>query len=295
MRNRLSFVPLSCLMLFALAGCSVSSSSAPVSSSSDDPFLQAEEKLTPLATQCTFVVASGLMTVSVAGGETAIISRRAADSAILQNGQSCDNLATSSTLKKLVVTGTGTSSKTVVLDFTNGLFGVGTSSTATTGITVDLSSSASGDTLGIRGTAAADNIAYGASGVNLNNDAFKDITLTGVETHVVYLGDGADTFTAGGGTAIGTAFATALTVYGGAGADLFNQGSASTASETIYGGADTDTVSYALRTTAVTVTVGVTLTGDGVASEADDIKTDVEVVTGGTNNDTMTAATGVAA
>jgi len=293
MRNRLSFVPLSCLMLFALAGCSVSTNTTPVASS-DDPFQQAEEKLTPLATQCTFVVASGLMTVSVAGGETAIISRRAADSAILQNGQSCDNLATSSTLKKLVVTGTGTSSKTVVLDFTNGLFGVGTSSTATTGITVDLSSSASGDTLGIRGTAAADNIAYGASGVNLNNDAFKDITLTGVETHVVYLGDGADTFTAGGGTAVGAAFGTALTVYGGAGADLFNQSAASTTGETIFGGADTDTVSYAQRSAAVTVTVGVTGTGDGVTSEADDINSDVEIVTGGSGADTMTAASAVA-
>src|SRR6478735_8663109 len=188
MRNRLSFVPLSCLMLFALAGCSVSSSSAPVSSS-DDPFQQAEEKLTPLATQCTFVVASGLMTVSVAGGETAIISRRAADSAILQNGQSCDNLATSSTLKKLAIVGDTAGAKTVILDFTNGLFGVGTSS-PNTGIDANLGTS-TGDTLGIRGTAAADNIAYGASGVNLNNDAFKDITLTGVETHVVYLGDGA--------------------------------------------------------------------------------------------------------
>src|SRR6478736_4579134 len=292
MRNRLSFVPLSCLMLFALAGCS-GSSNASVSSSSDDPFQQAEEKLTLLATQCTFVASTGLMTVNVAAGETAIISRRAADSAILQNGQSCDNLATSSTLKKLAIVGDVAGSKTVILDFTNGLFGVGTSS-ANTGIDANLGTS-TGDTLGIRGTAAADNIAYGASGVNLNNDAFKDITLTSVENNVVYLGDGADTFTAAGGTAIGGVFGAALTVYGGAGADLFNQGTASTPSETIYGGADTDTVSYASRTAIVTVTVGATNTGDGVTGEADDIKTDVEVVTGGTNNDTMTAATGVAA
>lgn len=290
MRNRLSFLPLSCLMLFSLAGCSASTST-PVAS--DDPFQQAEENLSPLTAPCTFVVASGLMTVNVAAGETAIISRRAADSAILQNGASCDNLATSSTLKKLVVVGANGGSKTVILDFTNGLFGVGTSSTTTTGIDVNLGTSM-GDTLGIRGTTAADNIAYGASGVNLNNDTFKDITLAGAETHVVYLGDGADTFSASGGTAIGGAFATALTVYGGAGADLFNQGAASTASETIFGGADTDTVSYALRTAAVTVTVGATGTGDGITGEADDINSDVEVVTGGTLGDTMTAATSVA-
>jgi len=289
MRNRLSFIPLSCLVIFSLAGCS-SSTSTPVAS--DDPFQQAEENLTPLAGTCTFVVSSGLMTVNVAAGETAIISRRAADSAILQNGASCDNLATSSTLKKLVVNGTG-AAKTVILDFTNGLFGVGTSSAATSGIVVDLGV-ATGDTLGIRGTSAADNIAYGATGVNLNNDAFKDITLTGVDTHVVYLGDGADTFTASGGTPIGGAFATPITVYGGAGADLFNQGATTTVTETIYGGADVDTVSYALRTAAVTVTVGATA-NDGIASENDDIKSDVEVVTGGTVNDSLTAATGVAA
>ncbi|MEI9948367.1 MAG: calcium-binding protein [Pseudomonadota bacterium] len=294
MRNRLSFIPFSCLMMFSLAGCS-SSTSTPVAT--DDPFQQAEEKLTPLAGTCSFVVSSGLMTVNVAAGETAIISRRAADSAILQNGASCDNLATSSTLKKLVVVGANSAAKTVILDFTNGLFGVGTSSTTTTGIDVNLGTS-TGDTLGIRGTAAADNIAYGVnagvSGVNLNNDAFKDITLTGVETHVVYLGDGADTFTASGGTAVGTAFTTALAVYGGAGNDLFNEGALTTPNETIYGGADVDTVSYALRTAAVTVTVGATGTGDGIASEADDIKSDVEIVTGGTLADTLTAATAVA-
>ena len=286
MRNRLSFLPLSCLLVFSLAGCSSSTTAAV---KTDDPFQQAEENLSPLTTQCTFVAATGIMTVSVAAGETAIISRRAADSAVLQNGASCDNLATSSTLKKLIVNGTG-AAKTVILDFTNGLFAVGTSS-ATSGIQVDLGV-AVGDTLGIRGTSAADNFAYGATGVNLNNDAFKDITLTNVDSHVVYLGDGADTFTAIGGTAIGGAFATPITVYGGAGADLFNEGATTTVSETIYGGADIDTVSYALRTAAVTVTVGAGV-NDGIAAETDDIKSDVEIVTGGTVADTMTAAVGV--
>ncbi|HEY0468731.1 MAG TPA: calcium-binding protein [Polyangiaceae bacterium] len=288
MRNRLSFVPFSCLMLFSLAGCTASTS-APVIS--DDPFQKAEENLTPLAGTCTFVVSSGLMTVTATGTETAIISRRAADSAILQNGVSCDNLATSSTLKKLVINGTATGT-TVILDFTNGLFGVGTSSTTSTGIAVNLTTSG---TLGIRGTAAADKIAYGATGVNLNNDAFKDITMTNVSTHVVYLGDGADTFTAAGGTDIGGVFTSPITVYGGAGADVFNQGTVATPGEIIHGGADIDTVSYALRTAAMTVTVGAGANdGDGTATENDDINSDVEIVTGGTAADSMTAAPTVA-
>jgi Ca2+-binding RTX toxin-like protein len=290
MRNRLSFVPFTCLMMFSLAGCSTSTT--PESVKSDDPFQAAEEKLTPLAAPCTFVVATGLMTVTVAAGETAIISRRAADSAILQNGASCDNLATNATLKKLIVNGTGTG-KTAILDFTNGLFATGTSSTATTGIVVDLGTGG-GNTLGIRGTTGADNVAYGAGGINLNNDAFKDITATNVATHIAYLGDGADIFTASGSVATGAAFGAALTVYGGAGADVFNEGALTTISETIYGGSEVDTVSYAQRTAIVTVTVGATA-DDGITSEADDIKSDVEVVTGGTLGDTMTAASGVAA
>lgn len=291
MRNRLSFIPLTCLVVFSLAGCSTTTTE---SVKSDDPFQAAEEKLTPLASPCTFVASTGLMTVTVAAGETAIISRRAADSAILQNGQSCDNLATNGTLKKLIVNGTGTG-KTAILDFTNGLFATGTSSTATTGIAVDLGTGG-GNTLGIRGTTGADNIAYGLTGVNLNNDAFKDITVANVATHIVYLGDGADTFTAGGQAAVGAAFGSALTVYGGAGADTFVQSALSTPSETIYGGADVDTVTYTARTAAVTVTVSAAATvsaDDGVTGENDDIKSDVEIVTGGTLADTMTAAAGV--
>ncbi|MEO6600995.1 MAG: calcium-binding protein [Polyangiaceae bacterium] len=289
MRNRLSFVPFTCLVVFSLAGCSASTT--PESVKSDDPFQAAEEKLTPLTAPCTFVVATGLMTVTVDVGETAIISRRAADSAILQNGASCDNLATNATLKKLVVNGTGVG-KTAILDFTNGLFATGTSSTATTGIVVDLGAGG-GNTLGIRGTTGADNVNYGATGINLNNDAFKDITATNVATHIVSLGDGADTFTASGSTATGAAFGAALSVYGGAGADTFVQGALSTPGEIIYGGTEVDTVTYALRTAIVTVTVGA-LANDGIASELDDIKSDVEVVTGGTLGDTMTAAPGVA-
>jgi Ca2+-binding RTX toxin-like protein len=290
MRNRLSFIPFSCLVMFSLAGCSASTT--PESVKSDDPFQAAEEKLTPLAAPCTFVVATGLMTVTVAAGETAIIARRAADSAILQNGASCDNLATNATLKKLVVNGTGTG-KTAILDFTNGLFATGTSSTGTTGIVVDLGVGG-GNTLGIRGTTGADNVNYGLTGINLNNDAFKDITATNVATHIASLGDGADTFSASGSVATGAAFGAALTVYGGAGADVFNEGALSTLSETIYGGTEIDTVSYAQRVAIVTVTVGATA-DDGITAELDDIKSDVEIVTGGTLGDTMTAAVGVAA
>jgi len=258
----------------------------------NNPFAEIEANLTPLATACTFNATTGAMTVSIASGETAIISRRAADSAILQNGAECTVPVTAATLKKITVTGSS-GTDTLILDFTNGLFATGTTSASTTGIVVDLVSG-SNDTVGIKGTSGDDSFTFGASGIFLNTDPNKDITLSNVDAYVVSLGDGADTYSGAGATGIGGVFGSAITVYGGKGADTFNQGTASTPSETIYGGDGTDTVSYASRTAAVTVTLGASA-NDGIAGENDDLNSDVEVVTGGSAADTMTAASGVAA
>jgi Ca2+-binding RTX toxin-like protein len=254
-------------------------------SSDSDPFSATEQGLTSLATPCAFNTSTGVMTVTVATGETAILSKRASDSAVLQNGAQCDNKATSSTLKKITVNGS-TGDETVILDFTNGVFAAGTSS-ATSGIAVDMKAG-TGDVVGLRGTSGNDSIVFGISGVNLNGDKFKDITIAGAESYVVSLGSGDDSFTAGGSTETGAAFTAGLTLYGGAGNDTFDQGTASTPGEIINGGAGTDTVTYASRTAPITVDVG-TGADDGAASENDSIATDVEVVTGGKGNDTLTA------
>lgn len=289
MRHPKILVPLSWILATALAGCGEAPVPTTQQARDDDPFRALEQNLTPLATQCTFVASTGLMTVALASGEVAILSRRATDSVIVQNGQPCNVAATASTLKKIAITGAA-GAETVILDFTNGLFATGTTSSSTTGITVDLLGGT--DLLGIRGTTGADTVTFGSPGIALNTDAFKDVSLTAVENYTVYLGDGNDTFSAAGNTAYGVAgaFATALTVYGGAGDDTFNQGAAATISETIYGGAGTkDTVSYALRTVAITATVGAGANdGDGAVTENDDIK-DVDIITGGTAGDTLTA------
>ncbi len=250
-----------------------------------------EQNLSALGTACTFNTTTGLMTVTIASGETAVIARAAADSSILQNGQPCDNAVTATTLKKIVINGSSGADK-VLLDFTNGLFALGTSSTSTTGIAIDLLGGT--DTLAIKGTSSADTFTAGASAILLNTDTNKDITFANVETYVVSLGDGDDVWSASGNVTAGAAFGAAISVYGGVGADTFNEGSATTISETISGGSGTDTVNYGSRTAAVTVTVGATA-NDGIASEADDVQNDVEVVYGGTANDSLTAASGVAA
>ncbi len=290
------------MLAACMAACSVgteSSSQKPslVGPDRDDPFAGLEERLTALATQCTFNTSTGLMTVTLADDETAIVARRGADSAILVNGFDCDNPVTATTVKKVKVNGsTGTNS--LIIDFTNGLFAMGTSSAASSGWEVDLL--AGTDTLGIKGTTGADTFTFGATGLLFNTDANRDATLAGVENVVVSLGGGNDTYSGAGATAVGAAFGQAISLYGGAGDDTFNQGATATASETIYGGSGTDTVSYALRSAAVTVTLGngVSQSGsadDGAAGEADDLESDVEAVVGGAGADNLTAASGVAA
>jgi len=280
-----------------IAACAATSSSESKPAAGNDPFDSVDQKLSPLATRCTFVAATGLMTVAIAANETAIIARGAADSSILQNGQACDNPVTATTLKKIAVTGTG-NNVTLLLDFTNGYFALGTTSAATSGIAVDLGAGTGGK-VAVKGTPAADSFVMGSTGglgvaatMLLNADTNKDITLAGVESYVVSLGDGDDTFTASGNATAGGILNAPVAVYGGVGNDTFLQGAVATPGETISGGPGTDTLSYVARTTAVTVSIGTVGVSpdDGEALEVDDI-VDVDVVIGGTGNDALSAGT----
>lgn len=285
-----------------------------------------DSPLTALATPCAFVPTTGVASVTMATGEVAVVSRRAVDSAILVNGTACGT-ATSTSMKRLNVTGHATGSETVVLDFQNGTFGAGTSSSA--GIVVDMAGG-SGDAFKVRGASTADRFTYGDTALNFAADTIRDATVAGAESFVVSLGEGADTFTGAGGAGTGTgAFATALTLYGGAGVDAltggdgadtvnggddddvlaggagadtlnggagddsFDEGAATNGGDTFNGGAGTDTVDYSARTAAVTVDIEATGSGtndDGVASETDRVNDDVEGVNGGTVADTLSCA-----
>ena len=77
------------------------------------------------------------------------------------------------------------------------------------------------------------------------------------------------------------------TMTTGAGNDTFNEGSSTSGGDTFNGGAGTDAVTYASRSNAITATVNDTV-GDGEAAENDDIRTDVENVTGGSAGDSLT-------
>jgi Ca2+-binding RTX toxin-like protein len=271
------------------------------------------EPLAALGTAPTF--ATGTLTVTLASGETAIISKHAVSGNILVNDVFATG-ATSAAVKTIAVTGAG-GAETVIIDFANGTFAPGTATAA--GIQIAMGAGAdvfklrgagaSGDTITVGGTALAIDIAF-------NVDAYKDITVTGSGTiaSTYSLGGGNDVFNATAGTygTGGAAFAGAVTVYGGLGDDTLTTGNgndtlygdlgndtlsggtSASDTDTYNGGGGTDTVTYAARSAAVTVFVGDNAMGktDGESGESDDIKVDCEIVRGGSGNDTFTGTTG---
>ncbi|HRE90782.1 MAG TPA: calcium-binding protein, partial [Myxococcota bacterium] len=281
--------------------------------------------LTPLATPCEFALVSGVPTATIvmADDETAIVSKRALDGALLVNGAQCGT-ATATTVKRVVVTGS-TGANTVILDFINGTFAPGYGTTV--GVAVDLAGGT--DALKIRGSGSADTVTFGADGFSFNADTVRDGTMTGVEEVVVSLGAGNDVFSGSGGYGTGTAYTASLEAFGGEGNDTltggtgadtlnggvgndtlrgatdaagdtaadilngdadndtFDAGNASNGGDTFNGGAGTDTVSYANRSNDLTVTMGAGA-NDGETGENDDVAADVEVLTGGGGDDTLT-------
>lgn len=255
--------------------------------------------LTAFGGGCTTTSTTALALTFQAGvDETAILSKRVLDGAILVNGNPCTLLgvsgtvALSSAVKTIAVTGT-TGVDTLILDFANGAFAPGTASVV--GIVVDLGDTA-GDTFKFRGQAATDTVTLGSAGMSLST-AFKDLTIavgTNTPNFTFALSGGNDVFNTGGSVATGgSAWAYATTVYGGIGNDTFNEGAAKNGDTVFWGGAGSDTVSYAARTVPITVKVdGSTSCGDQAATaEADKINTDIENVTTGSGADILYATT----
>jgi Ca2+-binding RTX toxin-like protein len=259
--------------------------------------------LTDLSAQCS--VTGTTATLALTGSDIAMVSK-ATDGKILVNGFACAT-ATTTAVKQFAVTGAA-GDQTVILDFLPGTFLPGVQGTI--GFTVDLGAGTA-DALKIRGTKAVDSYTFGSTGVALNSDNFVDLTVAAnVEEIVVTLGDGNDVFSGAGNVLTGgAAFPAAVTVYGGAGndsirggagddvyfggdgLDTFLTGTADDGSDEMNGGAGVDTVDYSGRTAALTVTVDGT-NDDGLALEADDVKTDVETVKGGTADDDITGSSG---
>jgi cysteine-rich repeat protein len=267
-----------------------------------DPVGRLTSSAKPLATPCTLSVA-GVMTVTVLAGETAIVSMRASDKAVLQNGETCVDATGAPTtaigsggaanLKKLLVVGAGPG-VTVVIDGSNGLFARGASETTpftSYGIVVNLGLNEATSALAIKTTSNADTVVIGAGiagtvadhgALSLDGqvDKFPDVAIHshGVHRLIVSLGEGADQVSAAGtaqDTAIGAlggpyvaTYAGGLALYGGGGDDVFHQGDDANAApfEALAGGPGFDTVDYAARTRGLLLSLG----GPAGVAAADD-------------------------
>ncbi|CAN5305188.1 calcium-binding protein [soil metagenome] len=301
--NKFSSLARTLLPFVAASGCT-SNNTAPPSDTSDDftGISEAAEGLTDLSGECTF--ATGTLTVALATGDVAMVSRSpGSDASMLINGFACGG-ATSTTMKKLVVTGTA-GAQTLIIDYSGGMFGLGT----TTGTGIDVDMAGGTDAVKFRGTKAADTWVFGSTGIAVNADTYKDVTVANAETFVVSMTDGDDSFSGqGNATTGGAAFATAITVYGGAGKDTLKGGSgadtldggdgddvfvaaAADGDDVLVGGAGADTADYATRTVALTLANDGTATS-GATGEADTIGADIETMKGGTGNDIITGGAG---
>jgi len=124
---------------------------------------------------------------------------------------------------------------------------------------------------------------------NVNGGAGDD-TITGSNVSNVISGGGGDD-TLSGGTGNGDCSLDEDTLNGGDGDDTFDQGSAADCGDVMAGGAGVDVVTYTSRSNDLTITVD-NKADDGEASEADNVKTDIEKVIGGAGDDTITGSTG---
>lgn len=256
--------------------------------------------LTALSTVCQYNTTTKIMSVALLANEVAIITKEADDN-LYVNGAECNvpvPTAGGTAVARIQVTTTGSGNETVVFDFGNGLYAPGGSNATGTGISVDLGGGTA-DMVGFKFGSTLDNIVFGSTGGSFNGDANKDLTLANTEITKVYLGAGNDTFNTLGNAATGGAVfvpVTRIEAYGGAGDDTFSQGAVKTPKELIGGGAGTDTVSYALRTAPLTITLdGTNNDGDPSSTggaELDDIRADVEIITGGSGADSITGGEG---
>ena len=269
---RVGLVAVLAMVVSAGLGCSaqVAPSTESSSTASTDQFINVA-----LATPPTFTASTGTVNVTMKN-ETAEIYVNAADSSLMVNGvQAVDYTTTPPTVA--LAAGTKANIKVVavadaagathpeilILNYVNGLFGLGTASVV--GTTVNFAAGAN-NTLVVKGTPQNDNFAIGVNGISLTNGAktpTKDVTVAGaggVKNYDFYLGAGDDTFSSGGNAAVGGAFGAAVSIYGGPGNDTLNETASPTIKETFSGGPGTDTVDYSARpaTVALVGTIAVT-------------------------------------
>ena len=282
-----------CAACAAPAGPAVAPTATPV-----DGVEELSEGLTDLGAQCTF--AAHTVALVLQPGDVAWLT--VDGTALDVNGIPC-GAATVATTTQIRITEGAPGDETVILDERGGVFG--TSASAATGPGVVIALGTGTDAVKYIGTSGADRVVIGAAGLSINSDPRLDIALAGPAALTVNLDDGDDQLSGAGDVVTGAAYPAALTLYGGAGNDTVRGGAGA---DTIYGGDGDDTfvggpvpdgadllvggpgrdiADYAARTASLAISLD-GLANDGGAGELDNVGSDVEVVRGGTANDTLT-------
>jgi Ca2+-binding RTX toxin-like protein len=280
---------------------------------------ETEANLATLATPCTFVADGGVVTISMAAGEYALVGRNTGGTNLMVNGTQC-GAATSANTNRVVILGSPDGgNETVILDYLNGSFALGTATVP--GVNVDLKAGTT-DALKVRASGGVDTFYLAttapdagtagvyALGVGLNGvvpTGIKNVIFNNVESLVVSTGPGADVvYTNGkadagigvnpfGKTSSGTG--PSLTVYGGEDDDTLNLGVAKGGAVTFYGGTEADagvgvdTVELGSRTGNFTIAIGSASTCE--TGETCTFQSDVEVINTGAGNDTLSCAAAV--
>lgn len=130
----------------------------------------------------------------------------------------------------------------------------------------------------VTGGSAADTLTGGTGDDTINGGGGDDTIDGGDGDDTLNGGDGDDTITGGDGDDL---------MHGDAGDDTFDEEDADNGSDVMFGDAGEDTVDYSARTAAVTI-VQDTVDNDGLSGEGDTVRTDIEVLLGGSANDNFT-------
>lgn len=243
----------------------------------------------PPASGCTFDPGTRAVAVIVAAGEAR--SLRVSGSQILADGAPCGAATVTNTDRISISDPSAGGSATATLDLSGGPFAPGATDEVGDSdeieFAVDLGDG-SGDRFVLAGGTGSESISAGSLGVNLNASELAgvdvDLTAAGVDSWEFSGGGGNDRLDAGGGSVAGSPLPARTAIAGGPGADVLAGGQAG---DVLDGGEGFDTVDYSRSTSAVSVTIGDGVAGDGVPGEGDDVLATVEAVIGGPGNDTI--------
>ncbi len=280
--------------LLLAAGCTADHATRPVPV---DGVEELSQGLADLSSQCSY--SAKTVQLELEAGDVAWLIKDS-DGSIDINGLPCGGATVANTTAIHVVEGTA-GIQTLIVDMRGGLFGLG--HTGVPGLTVGLGGT-TGDEFKLIGTSGSDHFTLGANGMTLDGDKNVDILLSGALAVTINLDDGNDVFSAAGDATTGAAYAAPLdiyggngndslrggaaadTYYGGEGDDTFVAGPTADGGDTMNGGNGTDVADYSARTTSVTLSRD-GAANDGAAGENDNIASDVEVLRGGSGDDTF--------